>query len=609
MNELPVVGALRTLSIFGADQGAAYREHFSSAGEVLGEDIRTRLVVSTEAWAADGTPGVRFLTGNAGTGKTAAAEAFCRTASGELPAGDELAEVAPGRWVIKDLSGQPNASARAASVAKALQRSADGQVLVCANEGVLRDAATALHEDGAGLRDLLEIALREGAGSDGATTIINLNRQRPTAPELWDALLDYVTATALWDSGCDGCPHDTAGCPLRANAAALRNTSAREGLRSLVRLGTGEAVPTLREVLAILARAIVGDDTCESVRKAADNKGRAAFNAEHAYFARVLGHGLALETIERSPLLAGMRQGGLGDVADLQVDEWLRDTSHAPHDVQELAGYTDDSGGDPLAGTRSPHDRVGTAVGTMTFHALGETVSTSEDLARVEAGLDALVGGETPRQALWRRRIFFEAPAALGGADTACSRLLEARHLPQLAELARLAADGKDTTLQLTELVRGLNFLVCGFSNSTDGLVVPDQSCLFARDPGSFRPARPSLVQRQIDLDRLSLRTPDSGLVLELLDVDPIEVDLVVSGDDEGERTLRIRPRLHEAIRLAALYQGPVGQGIAEMADLRAFYGELANVPSDPTQLRIADPNAEPPALITVRLPHTQADA
>ena len=81
--------------------------------------------------------------------------------------------------------------------------------------------------------------------------------------KLWGQLLDYVTREELW-AGCADCPFDLGGCPMRSNAEQLRRPEVREQLRTLVRLGTGEAVPTLREVLAILSWAIVGGQDCES---------------------------------------------------------------------------------------------------------------------------------------------------------------------------------------------------------------------------------------------------------------------------------------------------------------------------------------------------------
>lgn len=83
--ELPAVTALRLLSVFSADQAGAYREHFADLAEALGDDVETKLGRFVAEWAIQGTPGVVVLTGNAGTGKTAVAEAYCRAAGAPLP--------------------------------------------------------------------------------------------------------------------------------------------------------------------------------------------------------------------------------------------------------------------------------------------------------------------------------------------------------------------------------------------------------------------------------------------------------------------------------------------------------------------------------------------
>ncbi len=619
--ELPAVAALRSLSIFGADQAGAYREHFSQLAEVLGADVPTRLARHLQRWGRGATPGICILTGNAGTGKTAAAETYCRAVGGRLPGPGEdgLVEVAASCWVAKDLSGLDGAAAQSSALRKAMALAGDQQALICANEGVLRDAVESLGEAAGALRGIIEGALRVGAAArpgrplgnnlvSFGLLVVNVNRQRPTAPNLWDALVDYVSREELWQ-GCDGCPWEVRGCPMRANADALRQPPIRAGLRMLVQLGSGEAVPTLREVLAILARGLTGGLSCGEVKRRVRDQGADAFTAQDGYFSLLFGEGLLADTIERSPLLLGMCAAGLGDVADLEVDEWLRDSSGASAAVQRLAAAPGLRAGDEeadldgdLAGTLTPLDRVRTPVGTMTFYRLGEMVSTSEDAGKVEAGLDALVAGGLPIQTLWRRRVFFEAPEALGGLPQAARRLLGFRFFPDLVQLAAKAAAGGDSVLELAELVTGLNFLVTGFSSASEGLVVPDPSCLFARDPGSFRPARPSLVHSQVPMNRLSVRVPDRDLVEEVLDVDHIDIELVVDNDDD--LALRIRPRMYEAIREAASYQGPVGQGIAEMTDLRNFYGRLATAEQTGGRLQVADPDATPPALITVTLPH-----
>jgi len=609
-DELPVVRALRVLSVFGADQSGAYREHFAEVAAVLGDDVRTRLGDFILDWVDDSKPGLVILTGNAGTGKTAVAQAHCQRRGGRLPRREELVEVTPGCWVVKDLSGLPTPKDRTATLARALKLAETSQVLVCANEGVLRDALPTVQS--ADLAEALNTALRHGATTVGDISVINVNRQRPTADRLWTQLLDYVTEPALWQ-GCAGCPFSEGSCSMRSNAEALRYSQVREQLRTLVRLATGEAVPTFREILAILSWAIVGGQSCNEVKRTARDLGNDGSTAADGYFGRVVGGGLNQETIERSPLLSGIRRAGLGEVSDLEIDGWLRDTTGASALVRTLAGdpsvvaeSTDepDRHG-PLAGSASPLDRLRTNQGAMTFHALGEMVSTDEDLTRVEDGLEALVsttGALQSGQALWRQRMFFEASAELGGAAAASRRLLDFRHLPELAALAHKTATAQDTVLELTEIVRGLNFLVTGFSSPNEGLVVPDPACLFARDPGSFRPARPSLVHSQIPIEDLTLEVPDRGMVEEVVDIDHVDVDLHVRS--HPELLLHIRPRMYEAIREAAAYQGPVGQGVAEMNDLRGFYGRLAVAPPPDSTLRVADPDSSPPALVKVGLPH-----
>jgi hypothetical protein len=111
--EAAIVTALRKLSVFSADQAGAYREHYADLSAALGPDVTTKLARFLERWAAAGKAGAVLLTGNAGTGKTAAAETYCRSLDSPLPTVDLLTQIVPGRWVLKDLSGVPTAAARA----------------------------------------------------------------------------------------------------------------------------------------------------------------------------------------------------------------------------------------------------------------------------------------------------------------------------------------------------------------------------------------------------------------------------------------------------------------------------------------------------------------
>lgn len=614
-DESATVTALRTLSVFSADQAGAYREHASYASSVLGRDAQSKLAGWVREWASQGSPGIVVLTGNAGTGKTAVAETFCQAVDGTLPTADQPSEVSRGKWVVKDLSGLPDPVARERAFAELLQKAGDNQALVCANEGVLRDTLEGTNEQG--LLNSLELALRRGASrnEDRRVTIVNVNRQRPTADRFWRNIVDYLFRDELW-GGCDGCPLKAGGCPMRSNAEKLRDSTVQGQLQTLLRLASGDAVPTLREVLAILSWAAVGGRTCHDVKNDFRDIGPEAFTATEAYYTRFVGGGLPDHVVERSPLLVGLRSAGLGEVSDLEIDGWLRDSTGAPQLIRELAGdpqlrssSSGEGGEAALDGTVSALDRVSTLQGAMTFHSLGEMVSTDEDPTRVEDGLLALVssrGNDAAGQVLWRQRVFFEGVAAVGGPTLVARRLLDYRHTADLVSLAQDVAAGRDTVLAVRQIARGLNFLVTGFSSADEGLIVPDPACLFARDPGSFRPASPSLVHSQIALDRLSLATPDQGLVEELLDVDHIEVELTV--DDDPQHLLRIKPRMYEAICEAAEYQGPVGQGVAEMNDLRAFYGRLASTTEPDGTLRVANPKSLPPALVNVALPHFASD-
>lgn len=603
-NELPSVRALRSLSIFGAGQAGAYREHFGRVAEVFGPDVRTRLRAYVEGWVGAGTPGVLVLTGNAGTGKTAVAQAFCEVAGGCLPDSDRLFKVEPKeaeastveRWVVKDLSGIPTPEEHIACMRDVMARAASSQVLVCANEGILRNA---LQGGGGALRPLLgelEDALRAGAAQVGSILFVNVNRQRPTAVGVWNALIAYLAHEDVW-SGCEGCPGPDA-CPMRANAAALRKPEVRDGLRLLFRYSSGATVPTLRDVLSILAWSIIGDGgggglTCDKprgVKEQVKNNGPDAYEAQNAYFSQLFGLGLRFETLERSPVLTAMLAAGLGDGADLQVDEWLRDPSAAPSEIKAL---TDQN----LLG------RVKTEVGTMSFERLGDTLSTSEDAAKVDACITALNDPAHPAMAMWRRRVFFEGAAALGGTAAAAHRLLNVHFFAELLDVAERCSRGSAAPMDLNRIIKGLNMLVTGYPNVGEGLIIPDNAGLFSRDPGAYAPARPCVVHTQVPPARFSLRCPDRGLVTQMLDVDHIEIELVAAADGRGDLSLRIGPDMYEAIRQAGEFGGPVGRGDAEMAEIRDFYGRLALGEGLSTIIRVTDPDRDSSSLVPISLP------
>lgn len=610
-----VVEALRSLVVFGPNQAGAYRELATGVSERLGEDVPTRLMRWLAEWGASPDAGLVVLTGNAGTGKTAAAEHFCRSLGQALPDTDEMTELA-GAFVVKDASGIGSRQERAAMFKRAMAIRHDKKVLLCVNEGILRDAAEDLESTDPLIRAGLDAALRDGAHTHDGITVLNLNRQRLTDKIMWDRLVGYVTQEELW-RGCEDCPggEDDNLCPMRANASALRQPYARHVLRRLLQVCSGEMTPTIRELLSLIAYAVVGTGqaensaqtwTCQEVAQRHRDRGDAEFTADSAFYNLILGEGIDEETRERSPLLDALQRLTCGSSSDLQVDGWLRDPTQMPEDSSALAGPPKLNEKRPLSGSKSHLDRVRTEIGERSFAEIGEIAAISEDHHQVRACIQALVEGSPAAITSWRRRVLFEASDELGGPDHAVARLTSLTFATELLTLAETVANGGRTLDKLIELVGGLNFLATGQSTSADGLIVPDPASLFARKPGAFRSALPAFITARVPLGRLRLAVPDRGIVEDFLDVDHVEVTLSI--DPFPEPRLTIGPRLFQAISEARIYRGPVGHGTAEMTDLRSFYGRLADLDDlekEPHPL-VADPGQAGLVRVQPPIPHNE---
>jgi hypothetical protein len=577
------VAALNSLSIFGPHQAGAYREHSAHALACFGPGVPTRITGFVTGRAKAGASGVLVLTGNAGTGKTALAEAWCQAVGGLLPDEDGLAEVSPDRWAVKDLSGVL-ASEREEVIALAVALSRGertGQMLLCANEVMLRDALGLVRPT---FLALLDSSLSDGfAEGDGIeATIVNMNRQRWTGSQLWNALLDYLDRPALWD-GCDGCVAE-GHCPILANANALQQPGPRQALRRLIQFASGSTVATLRELLGIVSVGITGGLTCADVKGATE-----PFDASFGYFNLVLGSSLDPDRIERSPLLQAMRECDLGSVADLEVDGWLRDTGGAPDAVRQL--------GDPQG--EDPHSMVQTAIGRMTFARLGEILTVSDDPEAVGKCLQDLLEGRR-FLSLWRRRIFFEAAEEVGGAVAGFARLTRATHFGELLEVAGDLGEGRSPSESLSGLVKGLNYLASGFHEYLGKLIVPDPSSLIARNPGAFREPDPSIVHSELHVADLGLAAEDGERLREVLDTDGVRAVLRASRADGNAVELLLTPRLYQAVMEASAFRSPVGSDIPEMAELERFYAELCRgVPT--SGLRVVDPMTK--GIVEIALP------
>jgi hypothetical protein len=426
---------------------------------------------------------------------------------------------------------------------------------------------------------LLDRAMSEGAAHDDSFYIVNVNRQRPTAKKLWDGITTYMTAEEKWSVCVEReCPARDV-CPMRLNAIAWRKPEVSESARSLTRLASGAAVPTLREVLSLLSWAITANLSCEFVQRRNQDLGRDAFSAERAYFHLFQGGELPRLAFEQSPLLSRIAEADVGSRADIEVDAWLRDQGDAPEQVIRMA---EEAG---------PHGRVSTRLGrVMSFSEFGGQLTTSEDSKRVSLLTDDLIDPENGVLRLWRRAMFFSWSAAFRTVSVAYRRLSRFSFYGELSEaMTTVRAGGSDAEL-LKGLIAGLNYLATGIADPGEGLIVPDTGSLFARDPGSFLPAGTSLVQTKVPASRLSLAVEDEGLILDIVDWD--DVRLVLEVDAGKTARLPLTPRLFQAIREAAEYRGPTGSGVSEMAELQSFYAAVAQAAAGeaPGEFRVVDP-------------------
>lgn len=582
----PTVAALNALQIYDPDQAAAYREHAKGVQAVLGEDFPTRLSRWVREWARDGGPAALILTGNAGTGKTAAAEVYCEVVGKDLPLQAAEVELAPSRFLVKDLSDFGALDDRAAILEHAWEigtGTSDAMTLVAANEGMLRGTLRRIERPfAARMLTILDGAMADGASTEAGVCIVNVNRQRPTSENLWHSIVDYMTNEKKWSVCVEHeCPARNV-CPMRLNAASWRETDVSEAGRGLMRLASGAAVPTLREVLSLLSWSVTSRLDCETVQRQHQDLGRDAFSADRAYYHLFQGGRLEPLAFEQSPLLARIAEADVGSRADIEVDSWLRDQGDAPKPVIQLAEGT------------GPHGRVATSLGkVMSYARFGAQLTTSEDSTAVSLLTGDLVHPRHGVLRIWRRAMFFDWRTTFRSTGGAFRRLSKFSFYGELTDAMDTVRKGGSDAALLKGLIAGLNYLATGIADPGEGLIVPDTGSLFARDPGAFRPVGTSLVQARVPASRMSLAVEDNGLILDIVDWD--DVRLILEVDSGATARLALTPRLFQALREAAEFQGPAGSGVAEMAELQSFYASIAQaatVDEAVGEFRVVDPQA-----------------
>ena len=124
----------------------------------------------------------------------------------------------------------------------------------------------------------------------------------------------------------------------------------------------------------------------------------------------------------------------------------------------------------------------------------------------------------------------FEGAATIGGPAKAVGRLTTLAFAPDLLDLAERIARGEDAFADIRAIVRGLNFLVAGYCDAADGLIVstPTGSTAY-----SFSARGPVVSPKH----RALLVTPVAPHMLfdRSLVLDPSEtVEIQVGGDRQA---------------------------------------------------------------------------
>lgn len=239
--------------------------------------VRTRLDDLVEHLLVDRSIGLVVLTGDAGDGKTA----LCAELARRLGHALDMPQVEAGGWtIIKDASeipesGSTNGSDLQTIVTRHLAAPrGTSRLLLAINEGRLRRLArtSVLGELGSAivlpsLEALDEETARAVDARSREAGVLVLNfRQRFVVRELVRGFLEAWTPASAWEGGpCRSCPARE-GCPILANAQALRAAGTRERVAdALVAVYfTGQRLP-VRRVQAVLALAVTGGTRCSDV--------------------------------------------------------------------------------------------------------------------------------------------------------------------------------------------------------------------------------------------------------------------------------------------------------------------------------------------------------
>lgn len=336
----------------GADR--LYEEHLDSDDRLRYE---TKTLGYLRGLMSDPDPAFIVLTGNAGHGKTHMCRRLLEAGADERDVMKRLSEDSLGGddWqvdgislpvrVIKDLS-ELNPPDKAAQRLEALLQQTHAHVVVCANEGRLRDVVARRSTHLAPLLEALEHGLEKGETSppdNPRIHVVNLNYQAAAGDEggfvnhVLDHFLNYQSA---WNV-CKSClAHDE--CPIRANrddlalstTSASENSTRRESLIELVRVvEEGGYVLTYREALVLVAYLVTGGLSCEEV-EARHRKRRRGDLSSYRLLTLLFEPSLSQDEAEVLQILKRVGRLDPGDLALRPIDERI----HAELEAQGELG-------------------------------------------------------------------------------------------------------------------------------------------------------------------------------------------------------------------------------------------------------------------------------
>jgi hypothetical protein len=321
-----------------------YEEHLETDERLTYE---TRTIGFLRGLLANSLPTVVVLTGNAGHGKTHMCRRLLEAGTANEGVMEGLGHDILGerRWsvdgaslpvrIVKDLS-EITSPEEAARRLETLLEQEEAHVIVCANEGRLRDVVGRSPERLGVLTRALEDGLESGRTApeeDPTVHVVNLNFQAAAADGggFLDHVLDhFLNHQTAWNV-CSKCAAES-HCPILANRNELALSSSasdlqrrrRQAFTDLVRIAEESGyVLTYRETLVLVAYAVTGNLTCRDVERFHQDGRRHSRLNDHRLLQLLFEPSLTEDELEVLGILRAIRRFDPGHIALRPVDERL----------------------------------------------------------------------------------------------------------------------------------------------------------------------------------------------------------------------------------------------------------------------------------------------